>query len=103
MKNEIVDELIASIKYWQENDKEFDEGMVNTDYFIGKLKALKSNPDSGSKPLDGVKFDLVKTITAIYADHLVIEDDTACIDKWGAEKEVEVLLRPYLSEGGHNE
>jgi hypothetical protein len=35
---------------------------------------------------------ILDTITAIYADHLIIDDGEVCIDKWGAEKEVEKLL-----------
>lgn len=36
--------------------------------------------------------ELTSKITDIYVDHLVIEDGEACIDKWGAEKEIEALL-----------
>jgi hypothetical protein len=44
-RNAVIDGIIQEIRYWQENDKEFDEGMVNTEYFIGKLLALKTNEE----------------------------------------------------------
>lgn len=40
-EQEIADDLIKLIRYHQEYDNEFDEAMVNTEYFVGILEKYK--------------------------------------------------------------
>jgi len=48
IKRDVVMKLKNAIKWHQENDSEFDEGMVNTNYFIGILdKFLTQSKEGG--------------------------------------------------------
>lgn len=40
-EQEIADDLIKLIRHHQEYDNEFDEAMVNTEYFVGILEKYK--------------------------------------------------------------